>query len=190
MSGDAVKKLRYTGFAAAVGGWLVILASIARNGWFVFTENAFSDLGHPQANDPWLFNYGMMLNGLLIILFGVYLVYVSFNKIGTIGGGFMMITGVFLILIGVFDEGSKNHFFVSVWFFTQGALTVLTWGLALMRNPRWGRYGAVFLGVSVIGSLVTLFVPWPSTAVAEAWGILLLDVWMLLMTRITPGFDG
>ena len=189
MPPDYLYKLRYTGLTAFLGGWLVILVSISRNPWFVFTENAFSDLGNPMANDPWIFNYGMMLNGLLIALYGLYLVHVSFNKTSSVGGGFTMITGAFLILIGVFPEGSQNHFFVSVWFFTQGALTVLTWGLALFRDTRWSMEGAVFLVLSVVGSLVALIVPWPSIAVAEAYGILILDVWVVIMTRITSGFD-
>ncbi len=190
MPQEYLNKLRYTGLAAFLGGWVVILAAISRNPWFVFTENAFSDLGNPMANDPWLFNYGMMLNGLLIVVYGFYLVHVSFSKTSSVGGGFMMITGVFLVLIGAFPEGSQNHFFVSVWFFTQGALTVLTWGLALYRDARWSRVGWVFLALSLGGSLLALIVPWPSIAVVEAYGILIMDVWVALMTRITPGFHG
>jgi hypothetical membrane protein len=181
-------KLRYAGLAVVVGGWLVILAAISRNPWFVFTENAFSDLGNPLANDPWLFNYGMIINGLLIILYSLYLIEVSFNKTGTVGGAFMTITGVFLVLIGVFHEGSPNHFFVSLWFFTQGDLTTLTWGLALYRDTKWHRYGLGFMALSIVGTAVAFVVPWPSTAVIEAYGILIMNVWVVLMTRITPGF--
>lgn len=182
-------RLRYSGLVAFLGGWLVILVSISRNPLFVFTENAFSDLGNPLANDPWIFNYGMMLNGLLVVLFGLYLVYVSFNKTCTVGGGFMMITGTFLTLIGIFHEGSKNHYFVSVWFFTQGALTVLTWGLALFRDTKWNREGGIFLVLSIGGSMAALIVPWPSIAMLEAWGILIMNIWVILMTRISPVFD-
>ena len=189
MPESSIHGLKYAGLAAFLGGWLVILIAISRNNWFVFTENAFSDLGHPLANDPWIFNTGMMLNGLLIVLYGLYLIDVSFNKTGAVGGGFMMITGVFLTLIGVFDEGSKNHYFVSVWFFTQGAITVLTWGLALYREEKWRGMGRVFIGLSLMGTVLAVIVPWPSTAMVEAWGILIMNVWVILMTRISPGFD-
>ena len=189
MPPDYLEQLRYSGLVAFIGGWVVILAAISRNPWFVFTENAFSDLGNPLANDPWIFNYGMMLNGLLIIVYGFYLFHVSFNKTGSVGAGFMMITGIFLTLIGVFPEGSKNHYFVSVWFFTQGALTVLTWGLALYKGTRWSWEGVIFLVLSLGGSLIALVVPWPSIAVVEAWGIIIMDIWVAMMTRITPGFN-
>lgn len=100
-----VKHLQHTGLLGFLGGWLIIFLAISRNSWFVFTENAFSDLGNPAANDPWIFNFGMMLNGLLVLLYGLYLVYVSFNKRGSVGGAFMMITGVsFLALSGVFPR--------------------------------------------------------------------------------------
>ena len=190
MAQGFLDKLRYTGLVAFLGGWVVILAAISRNPWFVFTENAFSDLGNPMANDPWVFNYGMMLNGLLIVVYGFYLVHVSFSKTSSVGGGFMIITGVFLTLIGTFPEGSQNHFFVSVWFFTQGALTVLTWGLALYGDARWSLESRVFIVLGFVGPILALLVPWPSIAVAEAYGILIMDIWVALMTRITPMFNG
>ena len=176
------------GLASMLGGWLVILAAISRNPWFVFTENAFSDLGGPYANDPWVFNIGMIINGFLIILYSLYLIEVSFNKVGTVGGGFTTITGIFLMLLGYFHEGSPNHYFVSLWFFTQGDLSILTWGLALYKDTRWSSYGWFFLALSLVGSAVAFVVPWPSIATLEAYGILMMNLWVVLLTRITPSF--
>jgi hypothetical membrane protein len=188
MLNQYLPKLRYMGPASVVGGWLVILAAISRNPWFVYTENAFSDLGNPMANDPWLFNYGMILNGVLIVLYSIYLIEVSFNKTGTVGGAFMMITGVFLMLIGVFHEGTMHHYFVSVWFFTQSDLTILTWGLALYRDRRWSSNGRLFLALSLFGPVVAYVVPWPSTATVETFGILIMNIWVLSMNGITSQF--
>jgi len=178
------KHLRNTGIMGFIGGWLVILVSISRNNWFVFTENAFSDLGNPGANDPWIFNYGMMVTGLLIALYGGYLIKVSFNKKGTVGGASTIITGVFLTLIGIFPEGSKHHSFVSICFFTQGVLTVLIWGLALYRDEHLKREGVIFLVLSIFGTFAAFLVPWPSPAVAEAYMILILNIWVILMRRV------
>jgi len=60
-----VQILKYMGLVSLISGWLVIVASIARNPWFVFIQHAFSDLGGQMTNDPWLFNNGMMLTGFL-----------------------------------------------------------------------------------------------------------------------------
>jgi hypothetical membrane protein len=184
-------KLRYMGWASMVSGWLVILLAIFRNPWFVFTENAFSDLGAASANDPWLFNVGMILTGVLIDLYAVHLLEASINKLSRIGGVSMALTGFMLMMIGFYPEGTSYHYTVSVWFFSQGALTVLLWGLALIGEYSWRKYGLIFTFMGIAGPIIALIVSWPSTAVAEAYGILVLNLWVALMTRITPRFiDG
>ena len=48
------KLFRFIGLVAAVLAWIVILLSIHHNPWFVFTKHAFSDLGGPGAEKPWI----------------------------------------------------------------------------------------------------------------------------------------
>ena len=181
-------KLRYMGWASIVAGWLVILLTISRNPWFVFTENAFSDLGSASANDPWLFNLGMILTGVMIVLYAVHLLEVSINKASRVGGASMALTGLMLMMIGSFPEGTPYHYTVSIWFFSQGALTVLIWGLALMGETPWRKYGLIFTFMGIVGPIIALIVPWSSTAVAETYGILVLNLWVALMTKLTPRF--
>lgn len=181
-------KLGYMGWASMVSGWLVILLAISRKPWFVFTENAFSDLGAASANDPWLFNMGMILTGVMIVLYAVYLLEASINKLSRIGGASMALTGLILMMIGFYPEDTSYHYTVSVWFFSQGALTVLLWGLALMGEETWRKYGIIFTFMGIAGPIIAVIVPWPSTAVAEAYGILVLNLWVALMTRLTSRF--
>lgn len=181
-------KLRYMGWASTIGGWLVILLAISRNPWFVFTENAFSDLGAASANDPWLFNVGMILTGVMIVLYAVHLFEAGVNKLSRVGGTSMALTGLMLMMIGFYPEGTPYHYTVSVWFFSQGALTVLIWGLALIREKAWRKYGYIFTFMGLAGPIIAVIVPWPSTAVAEAYGILVLNLLVALMTRLTPRF--
>ena len=180
MKNEALDRLRVLGLVSGISGWLVILASIQRNPWFVFTEHAFSDLGGPEATDAWLFSNGMILTGLVIILYGVYLVHVSFNKPTTVGAAFLLITGGFLTLIGVFPSGTEPHFFVSVGFFTMSDLSILAWGMGLIGGNRDGL-GKLFVALGVLGPLLAVFVPWPSIAVVEAFGILIMNMWVALM---------
>ncbi len=121
------------GWASTVSGWLVILLAISRNPWFVFTENAFSDLGAASANTPWVFNVGMIMTGIMIVLFGFYLQEVIINIVSRLGSVSMMVTGVFLMLIGLFPEGTIYHFRVSVGFFGSGALTVVDLGACVIE---------------------------------------------------------
>ncbi len=180
MKREVLEHLRSLGVVSGISGWLVILASIQRNPWFVFTEHAFSDLGGSMATDTWLFSNGMILTGLMIVIYGVYLVHISFNKPTAVGAAFLMITGVFLTLIGVFPSGTKPHFFVSVWFFTQMDLSILAWGAGLLGGEK-DVLGKLFTGMGLLGPALVYIVPWPSTAVVEAFGILIMNVWVALM---------
>ena len=100
----------------------------------------------------------------------------------------MALTGLMLMMIGSFPEGTLYHYTVSIWFFSQGALTVLIWGLALMGETPWRKYGLIFTFMGIVGPIIALIVPWSSTAVAETYGILVLNLWVALMTRLTPRF--
>ncbi len=182
MKTEVMNRLRVLGLVSGISGWLVILASIQRNPWFVFTDYAFSDLGGSMATDAWLFSNGMILTGLMIVFYGFYLVHVSFNKPTTVGAAFLMITGVFLTLIGVFPSGTKHHYFVSVWFFTQSDLSILAWGTGLIGGKKDGL-GKLFVALGILGPLLAVIVPWPSTAVVEAFGILIMNIWVALMFR-------
>jgi hypothetical membrane protein len=182
MKREVLDRLRSLGVVSWISGWLVILASIQRNPWFVFTEHAFSDLGGPMATDAWLFSKGMILTGLMIVLYSVYLVHTSFNKPTTVGAAFLTTTGVFLTLIGVFPSGTKPHFFVSVWFFTMSVLSILAWGTGLLGGEK-DVLGKLFVGMGLLGPTLAYIIPWPSTAVVEAFGILIMNIWMTLLYR-------
>lgn len=135
---------------------------------------------------PWVFNNGMILTGVLIIGYGFYLVSQSMNKITTVGSAFTLISGLFLTFIGVYPTGTYPHFFVSVYFFTQTDITIGTWGLGLLRGENRG-IGKALLGLSVVAPIIVALVDWPSTAVVEAYGILIMNIWVVLMTRLKRG---
>lgn len=65
--------LKYFGFLSAILAWIIILVCISLNPWFVFTKNAFSDLGGPMARDPWLYDYGLIASAILAFLYATYL---------------------------------------------------------------------------------------------------------------------
>jgi hypothetical membrane protein len=177
------KNFKYFGVASGLSGWVVILTAISRNSWFVFTENALSDLGGPLASASWIFNKGLMFTGLLIICYSFYLVSISDNKPSTVGGCFLLITGVFLVLIGVFPSGTPHHYFVSVWFFTQADLSIIATGIGLAQTVN-KRYGLVFLGLGLVGPIIAYVVDWPSIAVLEVYGIIIMNIWVILMMRL------
>lgn len=175
-------RFKYLGLASGFSGWFVIIVAIWLNPWFVFTEHAFSDLGGRLSSVPWVFNNGMMFTGLLIIAYGFYLVSVSINRILKTGSLFTMISGLALFLIGMYPSGTDPHNFVSVWFFAQTDLAIGAWGLGLRDENR--SMGGLLLALSVIGPIGAILIDWPSTAVVEAYGIILMNIWVILMTRL------
>ena len=92
-----------------------VVISIIYSPWFSFFENALSDLGHSgNSNVASLFNFGLLLSGLLIIL---YCVEILQNQ-AKYSSYFLVISGFFLQLIATFDEIYRSlHFQVSVLFF-------------------------------------------------------------------------
>jgi hypothetical membrane protein len=174
---------RYCGLAAALLAWAVFAYTISINPWFVFTEHAFSDLGGPMAIDPGIYNAGMMASGALMVLYSLRCLEDSSNKLETVGGAFLAIAGVFLVFIGVYPSGTRPHGFISYWFFAQADLAIAAWGAGLIgRGER--RLGMLVSALGFLSPVVAYLVPWPSTAVVEAFGIVVMNVWVVLMQRV------
>jgi len=180
---NIVKALRFFGILAALTAWAVIFLSISVNPWFIFTRDAFSDLGGPNANMPWIYNYGLIITGLIIILYSFAQLNDSTNKIESFASGYTSLMGIFLMLIGIFHSGTKPHVFISTWFFIQGDLAILIWGIGLAIR-KWGRLGAIFILMSLISPIIGFAIKWPSAATVEAFGIIILDIWMIGMLKV------
>jgi hypothetical membrane protein len=183
MIGELLKILRFSGIIAVMLAWFVIGLSIYYNPWFVFTKNALSDLGSPDANAPWIYNYGLIVTAIFVILYSIYLILDANNKIETVGGAFVIIAGIFLALIGIYYAGTRPHVFVSTWFFVQMDLAMLIYSLGLLFE-KLKIYGLSLIIISVIGPFIALIVKWPSAATLETFGIIIIDVWVFLMMKV------
>ena len=180
---NAKQFLTYTGVIAAALAWLFIAISISVNPWFVFTRNAFSDLGGPHATDPWIYNYGLITTSIFVDLYSINLLLISRNKVEDFASAFVFIAGLFLALIGIYHEGTRPHVFVSTWFFAQMDMALITWGIgSLMTRDR--RLGLFSLLLGIVAPLIALVIPWPSAATEEAYGIVVIDLWVAVMTYL------
>ncbi|MEM0044350.1 MAG: DUF998 domain-containing protein [Sulfolobales archaeon] len=169
--------LRFSGVLASLVFLISVLISISYNSWFDFNKNAFSDLGGSQAVNPWIFNTGLIISGILVILLALHMILRSRTALEYVGGSYLSIGGIFLSLIGVFPEGTRPHFFISTWFFIQTFLGALIYGIGVMRRD---RILAISIAILFILGLLGVFIKWSSIAQLEAYEIALLSIFSAL----------
>ncbi len=172
--------LKLSGVIAIIVYWSFTIASILQNPWFSIMHNALSDLGNLKANDPWIYNYGLIATTPFLFIFSIYLIYIAKNKVQCIGGAFITISSFFLTFIGVFHSGTRPHVFVSTYFFLQFFLGMLVFGALSNRNLR--ILTSIIFAVALGGA----FLPWPSVATIEIYEIALIGVFVSFMAAINP----
>ncbi|MEM4469327.1 MAG: DUF998 domain-containing protein [Desulfurococcaceae archaeon] len=126
---------------------MLIGLAAALSSWFNLYSNALSDLGHAiKSNVAPLFNTGLSLGGVLMILFAVKYVE-AFSRVIAL---LVVIAGYALVLVGVFDEVyGALHFVVSVLFFVSILLLVLGYGLVL-RDPRIVVLASILVSLNIV----------------------------------------
>jgi len=170
-----IKVLKYSGIAGGMTYWLFTFWAISKNNWFSFFEHALSDLGTGEANAPWIYNYGLIVSSLFVMLFAVYLVLISQTKLQTVGGAYISVAAIFLALIGLYPGGTRPHVFVSTYFFVQFFLGMFLYGLGSEKRVR--NISTLLFILAIIGTLIE----WPSVALIETYEILLIMAFALLI---------
>ncbi|MEM0439865.1 MAG: DUF998 domain-containing protein [Sulfolobales archaeon] len=170
--------MRVSGIIASAVFWIFTFISISRNTWFDFYRDAFSDLGGSRANDPWIYNYGLIVASIFVILLSLDMIMISRTKIGVVGGSYISIAGIFLALIGIFPAGTRPHTFVSTWFFIQAFIGFLIYGLGEFR--KYPGYLATIIIIFITALSGAIIIRWPSAATIEAYEIILLTVASLI----------
>lgn len=149
--------------------------SIVSSPWFTWTQHALSDLGIQQ-NTAVVFNYGLILGGILALIFSLGLIQILSNKIGAY---LLALSSLALIGIGVFPETIfVLHFFTSASFFMLLTIALLIIGLTSKKNSFERRIGlfALVLALIAISSIVFLFY-FEGIAIAEAFSCFPAFVW-------------
>ncbi len=157
------RAMKWCGLCALIVYWLLTILSICANPWFSVMHNALSDLGSNSANSPWLYNLALILGFPFLLAFSLHVIHSADNKLKTVGGAFILISSIFMGLIGVFHSGTRPHIFVSTYFFLQFFSGMLIWGL----GSRERIVPTALFAFAIVG----IFVPWPSTALIEIYEI-------------------
>lgn len=176
------------GVVGPLVGFASTLAATTLSPTFRWTGNALSDLGAPDAANPWLFNWGLVASALLTLPFTWALWSAADHPLQRLGAVGFAASNVGLGLVGVFPIGSDLHGPVAVAYFSF--LTLTLWihgsGSVLAGLLRRGVV-AIWLGIGhVLFWIVWLAAGFEGIAVPEIAGSLLLYAWILLMARSLP----
>ncbi len=162
---------------------LVIILLIQLNPWWVITKNAISDLGNisnPKVKYPFLLDISIIVTGIAMLYFSVGLIRVE-KSVGEI---IFTIGIVFLILIGLFPEGTRIHWPVSLLFFVLTSMGIFVFGIEKILNKNL-RMGITSISLFVLGWLLALISMnmFSGVAIAELIGIILLISWILIRVK-------
>ncbi|MEM0053063.1 MAG: DUF998 domain-containing protein [Nitrososphaeria archaeon] len=177
-----MKVTYFLGPLALISAWITIICAIIVNPWFNLYENALSDLGAINLETNYIFNYGLIITG---ILFGVYsssLEKITKNRISAIASGISLIAAAHLIMIAIFPSGTEPHRFVSLEFFLLVAITIFFMTIAFYVDREKG-YGSLSITIFLTGILGSALIEWPSTALLEIYNIILITLWAILITH-------
>ena len=157
---------------------LCIGLAISHSPWFRFTEHAFSDLGI-EGISAIFFNSGMILGGILALVFSLGLIKILQNKTGAY---ILSLSSLALIGIGIFPETVYTlHFIVSAAFFMLLAISFLIIGLTIIRDQSERTMGILATLFALIAICSTIFlIPWEGIAIPETLSCLPAFIWCMV----------
>jgi hypothetical membrane protein len=178
-----------SGIVAPIVAFICILTAIASYPTFSWTNNALSDLGVVPGITASLFNFGLLVSGVLAFNFAIFglFAYLGQRWVGKIGSTVFAAATLALIAISVFNENfSLTHYLVSVAFFTLApiALFILTFGF-LLCHQRGMAVFTVLVGVSAALPWLLLFAfnYVPNVAIPEFLSGLAVSAWAIVLGK-------
>lgn len=146
--------------------------------WFNWTKNALSDLGI-EGISAFFFNNGMILGGILVLIFSIGLV----KRLEVKTGGYVLfLSSIALIGIGVFPETMFTiHWIFSALFFITLTIALLIIGITLRKNQSERTLGSIATIFSILSfcSLMLIF-PWEGIAIPESISCFPAFVWFMI----------
>jgi hypothetical membrane protein len=185
------------GFLAPIIAFTCILISTIILSGFDWASNALSDLGswfrtdlgNLQVVSAILFNGGLIVTGLLICFFTIWLMKQIRDMLSKIALLFFTGSSILLTGIGVFSEDfSFFHFWTAVPFFFSIPIALGLLGLVWLRVSEM-RKPAIVLIMLALTSLLIMFQQWISLSIAvfetlEAI-IMMGGIWLINLLHIT-----
>ena len=192
--GGRTRLLCLCGFLSPAVAFAAIGLAIALSPWFSWRRNALSDLG-ALSSPVWpIFNTGLVLSGLLALVFTCVLLEEARarGRLATAGAFLLWLGSLSLSLIGILPEDvGFAHFLVSLIFFVLTPLGLLALGSSRLLprgegGPREGLHRGLVVLVLGLLALATwilwgLFRPELGISVPEIMAAVFISAAMILL---------
>jgi len=175
-----------SGILAPIIAFTLISLAIVSCPQFSWTEDALSDLGVQEGVTAILFNSGLMIAGILALIFAMGLfMFLSENALGRISALILALAALALIAVGIFPESVKpTHYYVSVAFFVLLLLSMLFMGAAFLRVSRMkvGLFAFLTVAVATVVWIIQFLRPFVSgVAIPEIISALSASMWSIAL---------
>ncbi len=162
------------GVLAPIVAFASIFTAIMFSPWFSWTGNALSDLGVGEAAA--IFNLGLIASGLMFLPLSIALYAVSRSGSEKVSALLLLLSAVFLSLIGFLPESyGRLHYYVSVAFFIVLPLAIYLYAASTYRRS---RARALLSALAATVALGVWLLPWSSPAIPEALSALSATLWV------------
>ncbi len=180
------------GITSQLVGLIALLVVISSSPWFSWTENDISVLG-VEGSATTLFNGGLILTGLLSLIFAIGLGRsLLSSRLGQLGVVSLILGSIAISAVGIFPRSiDLPHDVASVAFFMFIILALLFIGVAAITasQMRWGLLSLV-AGVLIIAFWLAPW-PWSGGAIPQLLFCLPWSLWTIifgvgLLVRANP----
>jgi hypothetical membrane protein len=173
------------GVLAPILAFSCILLSIRFAPDFSWTDSALSDLGVMSNPAAILFNSGLIISGILGIVFALGLLsFLNGKSVGRAGTLLFLLDCLALAAIGVFSENTgRIHFYVSVAFFALFPFSMFLMAASFVLTSR-NRMAVFTFLVSVFAAAVWVAEFWvryvPGVAIPETLSGIAASFWVIV----------
>ena len=178
--------------------YIFILVAISLAPWFSWTANALSDLGNivtHTASAP-VFNYGLMIGGVVIILFAIGMVLeVKSNVMGLLGALTLVTSGLGIFFVGIFPENFLLEHAISAFtYFISSIVGSFFFGMAYAAKKSVRVIGILIFLLGILAAFGLFFLPFiihlPGAAIPEIIGSVAQYIWVIIICiRLLSGKD-
>lgn len=171
-----------SGMLAPFIAFILMLLATVSSPQFSWAENDLSDLGIQEGVTATMFNTGLIVSGVLAVIFAIGLfTFIRENLFGRIGAFVFVLDTVALTAIGVFPENVEPvHYYASVTFFTLFPISMFFLFAAFLQTSKT-KLG-IFTSMVAILAAIVWAVPFDKgVAIPETLSALSASIWAVVL---------